>query len=528
LARAVSARAGLWLLLLLLAARAVIAGFLPLTADEAYYWLWSKHLDFGYLDHPPAIAWLIRGSTALLGDTAFGVRASGVLLSGLASWFVWRAARDLLKDEARAVAAVLLFNLTLMTNVEMLAATPDMPSIVTSAAFLFYLSRVQKGPPPLRARSALAVGEGSRPSEPTVVAGREADGRKVQWTFRRPNASEDRRGQEIYWLWAGLAAGLSLLSKYSALFLIAGAFLLLLISPRMRPWFKTVWPWAGALLALAVFAPNLAWQATHGWESFLFQFSRVAGHQLTGRFIVEFLGAQLGLASPFIFILGVIGLIQARRHDDLFLPAMLVWPAILYFFIHALHDRVQGNWPCFVYPAFAILAVSAFGDTGWRKWCTRLAVPMAVVFLFAAYTQALTGIFPLGARDPLGRFLGAGFKPVADSLADAVRRNAAKAVLTTDYESTAWLRFYEPDLKVIQLGEPWRYPNAPMPSAELARGPLLYFVEQRRDQSAEVRNYFSSVLLATQLRISRSGQELALYQIYLAEQQKAPMTGRMP
>ena len=475
-----SARAGLWLLLLLLAARAVMAGFLPLTADEAYYWLWSKHLDFGYLDHPPAIAWLIRGSTALLGDTAFGVRASGVLLSGLASWFVWQAARDLLKDEARAFAAVLLFNLTLMTNVEMLAATPDMPSIVTSAAFLFCLARVQQ------------------------------------------------TGEAKHWVWAGLAAGLSLLSKYSALFLIAGAFLWLLISPRMRPWFKTVWPWAGALLALAVFAPNLAWQATHGWESFLFQFSRVAGHQLTGRFIVEFLGAQLGLASPFIFILGVIGLIQARRDDDLFLSAMLVWPAILYFFIHALHDRVQGNWPCFVYPAFAILAVSAFDDTGWRKWCTRLAVPMAAVFLFAAYIQALTGIIPLGARDPLARLLGTEFKPVADSLADAVRRNAAKAVLTTDYESTAWLRFYEPDLKVIQLGEVWRYPNAPMPSAELARGPFLYFVEQRRDQSAEVRNYFSSVLLATQLRISRSGQELALYQIYVAEQQKAPMTGRMP
>ena len=480
MARAVSARAGLWLVLLLLAVRAVMAALLPLSADEAYYWLWSKHLDFGYLDHPPVIAWLIAASTTLLGDTAFGVRASGIILSGFASWFVWQAARDLLKDEARAIAAVLLFNLTLMTNVEMLAATPDMPSIVTSAAFLFCLARLQ------------------------------------------------RTDEGKYWVWAGLAAGLSLLSKYSALFLIAGAFLWLLISPRMRPWFKTVWPWAGALLALAVFAPNLAWQATHGWESFLFQFSRVAGHQLTGRFILEFLGAQLGLASPVIFILGVIGLIQARRDDDLFLPAMLVWPAILYFFIHALHDRVQGNWPCFLYPAFVLLAVSAFGDAGWRKWCARLAAPVAAVFLLAAYVQALTGIIPLGARDPLARLLGTGFKPVADSVADTARRSDARAVLTTDYESTAWLRFYEPDLKVIQLGEPWRYPNAPMPSAELARGPLLYFVEQRRDQSAEVRNYFSSVLLATQLRISRSGQELALYQIYLAEQQKAPMTGRMP
>ena len=92
-----------------------MAGLLPLTADEAYYWMWSKHLAFGYYDHPPAIAWIIRAGTALLGDTAFGVRASGLLLSGLASWFVWQAARALLKDEARALAATLLFNLTLMT-----------------------------------------------------------------------------------------------------------------------------------------------------------------------------------------------------------------------------------------------------------------------------------------------------------------------------------------------------------------------------------------------------------------------------
>lgn len=480
MARAVSARAGLWLILLLLAVRAVMAGLLPLSADEAYYWLWSNHLDFGYLDHPPAIAWLIRAGTAFLGDTAFGVRASGIILSGFASWFVWQAARYLLKDEARAITAVLLFNLTLMTNVEMLAATPDMPSVATSAVFLFCLVRLQQ------------------------------------------------TGEAKYWMWTGLAAGLSLLSKYSALFLIAGAFLWLLMSPRARVWLKTPWPWAGALLALVVFAPNLIWQATHGWESFLFQFARVAGHQLTGRFIMEFLGAQLGLASPFIFILGVIGLGRARRDDDLFLPAMLVWPAILYFFIHALHDRVQGNWPCFLYPAFAILVVSAFGDAGWRKWCARLAAPVAAVFLLAAYAQALTGIIPLGARDPLARLLGTGFKPVADSVADTVRRGTAKAVLTTDYESTAWLRFYEPDLKVIQLGEPWRYPNAPTPSADLTRGPLLYFVEQNRDQSPEVRKYFSSVLLATQLRISRSGQELALYQLYLAEQQKAPITGRMP
>src|SRR5579871_5953924 len=100
---------------------------LPLSADEAYHWLWSKHLAAGYFDHPPMIAWLIRAGTALFGDTPFGVRVAGVVLSLPASWFVWRAAAAILKDEDRAAFAALLFNLTLMASVELLAATPDMP-----------------------------------------------------------------------------------------------------------------------------------------------------------------------------------------------------------------------------------------------------------------------------------------------------------------------------------------------------------------------------------------------------------------
>ena len=466
-----------WVHLLILI-RAVMAGLLPLTADEAYYWLWSKHLDLGYLDHPPAIAWLIRAGTFVFGDIPFGVRVSGILLSGLATYFIFESARTLLKSEARAIAASLLFNLTLMANVELLAATPDMPSIVTAAAFLFCLVRLQES------------------------------------------------GEGRWWLWAGLAAGMSLLSKYSALFLIAGAFFWLLLSPRARHWLKTIWPWSGAALALLVFLPNLYWQTNHDWETFAFQFSRVIGHQLTARFIFEFLGAQLGLASPFLFVLGAMGLVQARRGSDLFLPAMLTWPALAYFFVHALHDRVQGNWPASLYPAFAILAVSAFGDTGWRKWCARLAAPTAALFLIVTYTQALTGINPLGARDPLARLLGGGFRPVADGVARAARGAGAQAILTTDYETTAWLRFDEPSLKVVQLGELYRYPGAPMAAPGLTR--LLYLVEKKRDQNPQVRKYFSLDSLATELAVTRDGRELSRYEIYLLDAPTGPIPGRMP
>ncbi len=55
--------------------RLIAGAILPLSSDEAYYWLWSRHLAAGYYDHPPAIAFLIRAGTTLFGDTSLGVRA---------------------------------------------------------------------------------------------------------------------------------------------------------------------------------------------------------------------------------------------------------------------------------------------------------------------------------------------------------------------------------------------------------------------------------------------------------------------
>jgi hypothetical protein len=81
---------------------------------------------------------------------------------------------------------------------------------------------------------------------------------------------------------------------------------------------------------------------------------------------------------------------------------------------------------------------------------------------------------------------------------------------------------------VVQVGELYRYPAAPMPDTALMQGPLLYFVERRRDQSAELRKYFSDVSLATQLRIGKAGRELASYEIYAVQTPKGPVPGRMP
>jgi len=51
---------GLSTLFVLVRLAAVRLSPLQLYADEAQYWVWSRHLDFGYFTKPPLIAWLIR------------------------------------------------------------------------------------------------------------------------------------------------------------------------------------------------------------------------------------------------------------------------------------------------------------------------------------------------------------------------------------------------------------------------------------------------------------------------------------
>ena len=72
------------LLLLVLMAKAIamagLAAYYVLDAEEAQYWLWSQHLDWGYFSKPPGIAWEISASTSLFGNTEFGVRFGAILL----------------------------------------------------------------------------------------------------------------------------------------------------------------------------------------------------------------------------------------------------------------------------------------------------------------------------------------------------------------------------------------------------------------------------------------------------------------
>jgi hypothetical protein len=292
--------------------------------------------------------------------------------------------------------------------------------------------------------------------------------------------------------------------------------------PSARRWLLSPWPYLGVVLAFAIFAPNLWWNETHHWMTFAFQFGRVGAGHLTARFLFEFLGAQLLLATPFVFVCGVFGLFRKETA----LLAALVLPSVAYFAIHSLHDRVQGNWPCFLFPALVVAAAGAMLFWNGRlaiceKWSARLAVPVAAVLLALCYVQAFFGVLPIGRSDPFARLLGFGVTSVAKQL------DPGAAILATDYETTAWFAFYGRQ-PVAQVNEDQRWATSPAPGPEFLSRPLLYVAEQNRDRHELVAEHFAHVVLLGTADRSRGGKPVAHYVIYRVSGLSGAALGRVP
>ena len=429
--------------LALVALRLVAAAWTPITFDEAYYWMWSKHLAGGFYDHPPMVALVIRAGTLIAGDTELGVRLVSILLALPMSFAVYRTSAILFGDQRVAATATILLNVTLMAAVGTLIVTPDAPLLVASSFVLFFLAKVPE------------------------------------------------TGRGAWWLAVGAAIGCALVSKYTALFFGAAILIWLVVVPKQRRWLLSPWPYLGAVVAFAIFAPVILWNADHQWVSFLKQISgRARIEDFRPAYIGELIPTQIAFATPFIFILGAMGLHALARRKAGALPArvlinVMFWTITVYFVWHSLHARVEANWFAPVYPAFAIAAAVAAHLVRWEpRWqplsnfCLRWAAPVGVLMFAALIVQANTGWLSGYRRDATVRSVGVGWRELAQGIDEVRKRTGATCVLAPDYGTTGWLAFYLPSgTCVAQRTQRVRWVNMPEPSAAELAGPLLYVDE---------------------------------------------------
>lgn len=246
------------LLLVMVLFWSVVAWFLPITQDEAYYALWGRHLDFGYFDHPPfvAVLTLAQHSGLLqwpklfdqslgspLGNPWFMVRLGTIVVATIHFWVAFRLYKlwSGQSDQRSLWMALIVLGTNFLGLLHGVITTPD------TLVLLF-------------------------------------------WTLALLSASKAFEKSPKYWLVAGFWVGCGLWSKYT-MSLIGVVFLIpllieIVVSPislsptrspinsyihHRKPSLLTVWPYLGGFVCLLVFMPHLVWNAQNDWITFRFQ-----------------------------------------------------------------------------------------------------------------------------------------------------------------------------------------------------------------------------------------------------------------
>lgn len=287
-----------------LAIKLLLTALIPLTNDEAYYWVWSQHMQLSFYDHPPFVAWLFWLGQAV-GLHGGMVRWPGVLF-GHATLFVWLLILRPFFDDEKRIYWLLLALLSPLVGGTNLIVTPDLPLLFFFALSLWAFYQWRKDP-------------------------------RLQWSLA-----------------FGLSMGLGFTSKYvMVLFPLALLPLVLLSRPVRQTFFRQFgWILLGGIVGTT---PVWLWNIMHDFASIKFQTDHGLGrtHWKTS-WTIEYVLAQIGLIFPIVLYWAL----RARRQ----LPTifhLLAWVPLIFFLCTTSRGYSEANWPIVAYPAIFALAASS-------------------------------------------------------------------------------------------------------------------------------------------------------------------------
>ena len=392
------------------------SGLIGLTEDEAYQWLWSKHLALSYVSKPPGIALIQWLGTALFGDTDFGVRFFSPVFDAILSVLV-------LRFMAREVGGRAAFCLLLITF-----ATP----LLVAGSILMTID------PPLVLCWMWAVIAGWRAVQ--------ADGKTRDWLI------------------AGLALGLGFLCKYTAMFQIVCWAIFFVLQPTARVHLRKAGPW----LALGIFAvctlPVIIWNAQHDWTT-AYQLAGDAGlhgtWQPTLNYFFEFTGAEAGFLNPVFFIAALWAMAAAwrRRKEKPLWFFLLCMSAPLFggYWLFSFYSRSLPNWIAAAVPPMFCLMVAVWSESKLRvkPWLAAgvLLGLVASIFMHSSdLIGKLVGSKLPGDKDPThSHFLRGGRETALLVETERAKFDPHAFIIADHYGRTGIYSFYSPPARAAAL-----------------------------------------------------------------------------
>ncbi|HEY3916228.1 MAG TPA: glycosyltransferase family 39 protein [Stellaceae bacterium] len=376
----------------------IASGATDLYPDEAQYWLWSLHPDWGYYSKPPVVAWLIAASTWIAGsDNELAVRMTAPLLHFGTALMVYAIAQRLYDARAAFWSAVVYATLPGVWVSAVIMST-DAPLLFCWSVTLY-----------------------------AFVRARESQG--ARW----------------WWL-VSIGCGLGLLSKYAMAYWMISALLYLAIYRGER---RHLPRFAGAMaLALLIYAPNFLWNAAHGFVSYHHTEANAAlgGPLFHPENFLAFFGSQFGVFGPVLFGALIVCAALGRRMLAGPREAMLAFfalPTLAMMLVVSFLSRAEPNWSAPTYLSATVLVVAFLLARAPRVllWgSVALHVAVAVMIAEAKPLTHLVGYDLPGKYDPLHRLKG--WRTLGATVGRMLAENPGTHLMADDRELMAALVYY--------------------------------------------------------------------------------------
>ncbi|MEO6851472.1 MAG: glycosyltransferase family 39 protein [Mucilaginibacter sp.] len=365
---------------------------LEIHADEAYYWLYSRFLDWGYFDHPPMVAIFIRIGDSII-HNELGARLMTVISSTVSLYILWLIVK---KYQVAAKWFILIVPGIFIFHIYGFMTTPDAPLFLFTVLFYFIYQKY-------------------------------INDDDIKWA-----------------LLLSVIIACLLYSKYHAVLLI-GFTVLSNINILKRRTF-----WGIVVLSVVLYIPHILWQINHGYPSINYHlFEQSSDHYLFSQTYTYFPG-QLLMAGPFIGWFLFYSAFSTRIKDP-FTRALMVNGAgtFVFFLASSFKGEVQPQWTLIAFAPLVMLALIRFKQTDKKRvWFARLAI-INLVFIVLIRVLIITA-------SPLIRQIGQikslyGFKQWALDMHKKIGDNYL--VMTGGFQNVSKYDFYNNTTKGFAYDE---------------------------------------------------------------------------
>ncbi len=294
------------------------ASTLELQADEAYYWLYSKYLAWGYFDHPPMVAILIKLGDSIL-HNEFGLRLFTIIFSTASIYLLWLIAKKYALD---AYTFVLIVSGIFIFHIYGFTTTPDVPLFFFTVLFYFFYQQYLEND---------------------------------NWQLA---------------ILLGFIIACLLYSKYNGILLVG--FTVVSNIGNIKRWSF----WLITMVALALFIPHILWQVNHGFPTINYHLFERSDPNYNIVNTLSYLPAQFLMAGPLIGWFLFYKAFTAKIKDA-FLRCLLVncIGTLIFFLLSSGKGEVQPQWTFVLFAPLVILSLLAIKQTGGRpKWFVAVAI----------------------------------------------------------------------------------------------------------------------------------------------------------